>query len=143
MSSFYICQSVTILPFQKLSFNSIIIMAKKCNSNERGKHTMRRINVILEYGRNGWQSLLETVQEILSKSWKIILMTLVWAIKPKAIRLDCSLLEKVRKCREYFLNLLFSLKKIYFLVTWHVYSYFPWPGIKPMPPALETKSLNH
>ena len=52
-------------------------MAKKCNINERGKHTMRRINVILEYGRTGWQSLLETVQEILSKSWKIILMTLV------------------------------------------------------------------
>lgn len=40
-------------------------MAKKCNINERGKHTMRRINVILEYDRTGWQSLLKTVLEML------------------------------------------------------------------------------
>ena len=29
------------------------------------------------------------------------------------------------------------------LTSWHVISFFSWPGIKPKPPALEARSLSH
>ena len=44
----------------------------------------------------------------------------------------------------YFLNFPYSLFIFNFLAIWHgLWDLVPWPGIKPMPPALDVWSLNH